>query len=184
MNAPTPRLATDADNAALLDLFGDVPMRGALVLATQRSPDFFSLYRMQRVEPIVYVGDAEHGLMGMCTALIRDGWLDGRVQKVGYLGDLRIRFDRSRAFPRFFGEAFELRCERSSVHWRWATWGNSAATRTPVSTARRLVHDGQREEAQGNEAREGRATRADRRRTGLSVTPRRARSAGCTARDR
>lgn len=115
MNAPTPtpRLATDADNAALLDLFGDVPMRGDLVLATQRSPDFFSLYRMQRVDPVVYVGDAEQGLMGMCTALIRDGWLDGRVQKVGYLGDLRIRFDRSRAFPRFFGEYFEALCERT-----------------------------------------------------------------------
>jgi hypothetical protein len=29
-----------------------------------------------------------------------------------------------------------------NVHWRWATGGNSAATRTPVSTARRLVDDG------------------------------------------
>jgi hypothetical protein len=113
MSGPVPRLATDADNAALLDLFGQVPMKGDLVLATQRSPDFFSLYRMQRVEPYVYVGDADGGLMGMCTALIRDGWLDGRVQKVGYLGDLRVRFDRSRAFPRFFGEYFEALCEKS-----------------------------------------------------------------------
>ena len=113
MTGPTPRLATPADNAALLDLFGQVPMRGDLVLATQRSPDFFALYRMQRVEPVVYVGDAEQGLMGMCTALIRDGWLDGRVQKVGYLGDLRVRFDRSRAFPRFFGEYFEALCAQT-----------------------------------------------------------------------
>lgn len=110
---PTPRLATDADNAALLDLFGEVPMRGELVLATKRSPDFFALYRMQKVDPVVYVGDTDTGIMGMCTALIRDGWLDGRVQKVGYLGDLRVRFDRSRAFARFFGDYFEALCERT-----------------------------------------------------------------------
>ena len=28
------------------------------------------------------------------------------------------------------------------VHWRWATWGSSAAARRPVSTARPLVHEG------------------------------------------
>ena len=39
-----PRLATPDDNARLLDLFGSVPMRGELVLSTQRSPDFFRLY--------------------------------------------------------------------------------------------------------------------------------------------
>jgi len=110
---PTPRLATDTDNAALLDLFGDVPMRGDLVLATRREPDFFALYRMQKVEPVVYVGDADGGLMGMCTALLREGFLDGRVQKVGYLGDLRVRFDRSRAFARFFGDYFEALCART-----------------------------------------------------------------------
>ncbi len=111
MTDPTPRLATPADNAQLLELFGQVPMRGELVLATQRAPDFFSLYQMQKAEPFVYVGDADDGkLIGMCTALVREGWLDGRVQKVGYLGDLRVRFDRSRAFARFFGEYFERLC--------------------------------------------------------------------------
>lgn len=87
-------------------------MRGELVLATRRDPDFFSLYRMQKAEPFVYVGEAADGkLIGMSAALIREGWLDGKVQKVGYLGDLRVRFDRSRAFARFFGEYFEKLCE-------------------------------------------------------------------------
>jgi hypothetical protein len=108
-----PRLATSADNAALLDLFGDVPMRGELVLATRREPDFFSLYRMQKVEPFVYVADGPGGLTGMGTALLRDGWLDGEATKVGYLGDLRVRFDRSRAFARFFGEYFDDLCRRT-----------------------------------------------------------------------
>jgi hypothetical protein len=109
----TPRLATSADNAALLDLFGDVPMRGELVLATRRDPDFFALYRQQRAEPYVYVADQDSALKGMCTALVRDGWLDGAPTRVGYLGDLRMRFDRSRAFARFFGDYFEDLCQRT-----------------------------------------------------------------------
>ncbi len=42
------RRATREDNARLLELFGSVPMQGQLVLATQRSPDFFRLYDIQR----------------------------------------------------------------------------------------------------------------------------------------
>lgn len=109
----TPRLATPADNQGCLELFSAVPMRGELVLSTQREPDFFALYAMQRAEAYTYVGDDEQGLVGMATALVRDGWLDGRVQKVGYLGDLRIRFDRSRAFGRFFGDYFDQLCART-----------------------------------------------------------------------
>ena len=110
----TPRLATGADNRACLELFSAVPMRGDLVLSTQREPDFFSLYGMQRVEPFTYVGDdGAGGLVGIATALIREGWLDGAPARVGYLGDLRIRFDRARTFGRFFGDFFDALCERT-----------------------------------------------------------------------
>lgn len=105
-----PRLATPADNAACLKLFSQVPMRGELVLSTRREPDFFALYAMQRARAYTYVGEDAQGLLGMATALVRDGWLDGRVQKVGYLGDLRVRFDRSRAFGRLFGDHFDALC--------------------------------------------------------------------------
>lgn len=111
----TPRLATPADNAACLELFGAVPMQGDLVLSTRREPDFFGLYSMQKVEPFTWVGDdGTPSLVGMCTALVREGWLDGQPTRVGYLGDLRVRFDRSKAFGRFFGELFDGLCERSN----------------------------------------------------------------------
>jgi hypothetical protein len=110
----TPRLATSADNAQCLQLFSAVPMRGELVLSTQREPDFFKLYAMQKVEPFTWVGDDGSGqLVGMCTALIRDGWLDRQAARVGYLGDLRVRFDRSRAFAKFFGELFDALCAKT-----------------------------------------------------------------------
>ena len=110
----TPRLATAADNAQCLQLFSAVPMRGELVLSTQREPDFFSLYRMQKAEAFTYGGDdGSPELVGMCSALIREGWLDGAPAKVGYLGDLRVRFDRSRAFGQFFGELFDELCAKT-----------------------------------------------------------------------
>lgn len=90
-------------------------MRGELVLSTRREPDFFALYRMQKAAAHTYVGDDERGgLVGMATALVRDGWLDGVPSRVGYLGDLRVRFDRGRHFGRFFGELFDTLCAETN----------------------------------------------------------------------
>lgn len=112
------RLATPADNAALLELFGAVPMSGSLVLSTRRDPDFFALYRMQRGAADCWVGEEEGRLVGMGTVLTRDGWLNGEPATVGYLGDLRARFGASRArgLASFYGDvlrrtAQERRCE-------------------------------------------------------------------------
>src|SRR3954453_5862393 len=84
------RRATPEDNTALLDLFGAVPMQGELVLSTQRSPDYFALFDMQRGDAEVWVhhGEEASRLDGMGAVHVRDGWLDGRPCRVGYLGDL------------------------------------------------------------------------------------------------
>ncbi|WP_257451468.1 hypothetical protein [Archangium lipolyticum] len=111
------RRANREDNARLLDLFGSVPMQGELVLTTQRSPDFFSLYDMQRGDTELWVHEVEDGLDGMGTILVRDGWLEGRPCRVGYLGDLRTRFSarRSRSVARFYGPVLEETAERLGV---------------------------------------------------------------------
>jgi len=110
----TARLARPDDNEACLRLFAAVPMQGELVLSTRREPDFFKLYAMQRAQAFTWVGDdGSKDLVGMCTALVRDGWLDGAPTRVGYLGDLRLRFDRSRAFGRLFGDGFDRLCDES-----------------------------------------------------------------------
>ena len=68
------RRATRDDNAALLDLFGDVPMTGDLVLSTQRAPDYFALFAMQRGEAEVWAhAHAEPSrLDGMGAIHVRD----------------------------------------------------------------------------------------------------------------
>lgn len=111
------RRATRDDNAALLDLFGDVPMQGELVLATQRSPDYFALFDMQRGDAEVWVHGEQGPLDGMGAIHVRDGWLEGRPCRVGYLGDLRTRFSarRSRGLARYFGPVLEETAERLGV---------------------------------------------------------------------
>ena len=113
----TLRLATPEDDAPLRELFGDVPTSGELVLATQRDPDFFRLYGMQRglVEPWVHEVDGR--LDGLGTVLVREGWLEGRPCRVGYLGDLRTRFSarRSRGLARFYGPVLEETAGRLGV---------------------------------------------------------------------
>ncbi|MEM6730735.1 MAG: hypothetical protein AAF658_04225 [Myxococcota bacterium] len=102
------RLATPADNDALIDLFGQVPMQGDLVLSTLRGPNFFHLYAMQdaRFETWVYAPEGEVVLAG--TMLARNGWLDGRPVRVGYLGDLRARYGslRARKLPVIYAQLF------------------------------------------------------------------------------
>lgn len=92
----TLRPATSADNAALLTLFGDVPMSGRLVLSTRRDPNFFALYDMQRGLADCRVYERNGVLLSLGTVLVRDGWIDGRPARVGYLGDLRSRLGASR----------------------------------------------------------------------------------------
>ena len=111
------RRATREDNPHLLDLFGAVPMQGELVLATQRAPDFFRLYEMQRGDTELWVHEVEDGLDGMGAVQVRDGWLEGRPCRVGYLGDLRTRFSarRSRGLARFYGPVLEETAQRLGV---------------------------------------------------------------------
>src|SRR3989442_10765707 len=82
------RPATRADNEALLELFGAVPMTGELVIATRREPDFFALYELQRGDTECWVYETVGGPAALGTVLVRDGWVGGRPARVGYLGDL------------------------------------------------------------------------------------------------
>lgn len=101
------RRATRADNELLVDLMAHVPMEGSLALSTRRDPDFFALYDIQRGSAHAFTYD-DGKMQGMASALVRDGFLDDTPQRVGYLGDLRIRGTSKarRAFPFAFGKFF------------------------------------------------------------------------------
>lgn len=108
------RSARQSDNGQLLHLFSSVPMEGDLVLATRRDPDFFALYNMQSGSAECLVAETDGDLTGAGTFLIRPGWLDGREQPVGYLGDLRTCFSarRSALVAKYYQEAFATMSHR------------------------------------------------------------------------
>ena len=133
------RLAGDDDNAAILELMADVPMEGNLALATQRGPDFFALYRLQRGQHFLFVDEAKDNsgrLAGMGGILVRSGWLDGVTMPVGYLGDLRTRgFVRERvAFPQVYAHFFHQTAQQTGCdHYLTAILAdNAAAARASV----------------------------------------------------
>ena len=111
----------------------DVPMEGNLALATQRGPDFFALYRLQRGQHFLFVDEAKDNsgrLAGMGGILVRSGWLDGVTMPVGYLGDLRTRgFVRERvAFPQVYAHFFHQTAQQTGCdHYLTAILADNAA---------------------------------------------------------
>jgi hypothetical protein len=105
---PTARLAGAADNARILDFFERAPMRTTgFAVRYRRGPDFFRLPRYQGDRTFVIVSDdGDGGVRGVGTISLRPGWSDGLPTTVGYLGDLRVKFDRAllASWRQLFGE--------------------------------------------------------------------------------
>lgn len=90
------RLAQPSDDAGIRELFDATPMRGDLVVTTDRAPNFFSLYKIQDAHTECWVVEREQSIIACASFIIRPGWLGGVRTKIAYLGDLR-------ASPRAFG---------------------------------------------------------------------------------
>jgi hypothetical protein len=105
---PNTRLATPADNARILDFFERTPMHtSAFDVQYTRRPDFFTLLRYQSDRAFVIIAEDESGgIRSLATASLRPGWMKGQPTTIGYLGDLRVRFDRvsSGAWRRLFSD--------------------------------------------------------------------------------
>ncbi len=85
------RLATPRDEPALRRLFSSITMDADLSLRVDREPSFFALYEMQDTHAWeTWVVELDGELVGLGALLVRDGYLDGAVERVGYLGDLRL----------------------------------------------------------------------------------------------
>ena len=99
------RRAEPRDNADLCRLFESVSMESDLELSIRRDPDFFALYRIQGPAWECWLGETDRGLAGLGAIVVRDGYLNGRPTRIGYLGDLRVASDLQgrKLVPRFYG---------------------------------------------------------------------------------
>jgi hypothetical protein len=143
-HVPTARLATQADNARILDFFETAPMH-TLRFAVQyrRRPDFFRLLRYQGDRAFVIVSDdGQGGVRGVGTISLRPGWIDGRPTTVGYLGDLRMKFDRAlpTRWRQLFGEliarAGEIEELADCTHWLTTVLDDNRLARRALGSSR------------------------------------------------
>lgn len=101
-------VATTADDAAIRALLRTSPMRGAITLTFEREPDYFRGADLAGgVDRPIVAYDGERLICaGRCTT--RPAFVNGRVRRVAYLGELRLapdaagRIDALRGGWRFF----------------------------------------------------------------------------------
>ena len=98
-------LATPEDDAELRSLLRENPFPGKMLVSLEREPDYFVGARVEGPfhQTIVTRDQSRGEIIGMGTRSIRDVYLNGTVQSVGYLGQLRVarRYRRDRkAFMR------------------------------------------------------------------------------------
>lgn len=87
------RLATTKDNSALLTLLSRVPQMGSVTLTFEREPNFFSGARVSCEFEHVFVVEALDNpgvLLAMADLGQRRQYINGKVESVKYLHDLRI----------------------------------------------------------------------------------------------
>lgn len=82
--------ADERDEADLKRFFASVTMDADLQLAVHREPSLLAMYAIQPGSHETWIGRVDGELVGMGTLLARDGYVDGQLRRVGYLGDLRL----------------------------------------------------------------------------------------------
>jgi hypothetical protein len=85
-------LATPADDSGLRKLLRENPMPGTISVSFEREPDYFIGAKVgNSLHQTVIARDRNSGeIIAMGSRSIRDVYINGTVQRVGYLSDLRI----------------------------------------------------------------------------------------------
>ena len=104
------RPARPDDDAARRELLASVAMDADLSLSIRRRPTVDAMYALHASawDSWVVADDAGR-IEGMGSVLVREGRLDGRIVKVGYLGDLRLsgRAEGRQLLDRAYGPILE-----------------------------------------------------------------------------
>jgi len=128
-------LATPADEPALRQLLRDNPMPGRISVSFEREPDYFIGAGIEApFHQIIVARDLSNGrIFSMGTRSIRQVYLNGVAQSVGYLSQFRVD-SRYRAMRKTFLQAFETLYElhqdqRTSIYFTSIIADNRLARR-------------------------------------------------------
>lgn len=83
------REAIDSDNEEILNLTSITPMKAEISIRIDRSPDFFRLLDI-RGDSFVLVAEMMNKIIGTFSASTVDVYINGKPEKVCYLGDFKI----------------------------------------------------------------------------------------------
>ncbi|MEP6692955.1 MAG: hypothetical protein ABJD07_17490 [Gemmatimonadaceae bacterium] len=137
-------LGAPSDNARILDFFDNAPMAtSSFAVRYRRAPNFFALleHQAERAHVFLSVGD-DGAVRTVGSVSLRPGWIDGRATTVGYLGDLRVGFDRRviAQWRRFYAEllahAHEIDELADCTHWYTAILDDNRAARLALGRER------------------------------------------------
>lgn len=85
-------LADRRNNTEILHFFNETPMKGEKIeLLYDRSPDFFSFLEFTSHDYFVFTYSEENQIKAIGTLTLRQGFINGKLNTVGYLGDLRVK---------------------------------------------------------------------------------------------
>jgi hypothetical protein len=85
----TLRLATEADDAVLRGLMRENGMASWVEMAIEREPSFFAARKLYGEEWAV-IAEEKQEVVGMYTAALRPVYVNGKPERLGYLGGLRV----------------------------------------------------------------------------------------------
>ncbi len=84
-------LATENDSHELIRFFQKHPFPGPIEVAIGRVHPFFDFYKISSNDFDPYIlRDGERNIVGLVTLVYREAWLNGKLEKIGYMTDLRI----------------------------------------------------------------------------------------------
>jgi hypothetical protein len=93
---PHIKLASESDNEAILKFYQKTEMKSdAQSIKYGRSDNFFSFLKERCIDNLVFTLWNDSGeLTGVAVVSYRQGYINGELQTVGYLGDLRVGLNR------------------------------------------------------------------------------------------
>lgn len=116
---PGIEIASSKDNEAILSFFENVPMKGkGLELSYLRSPDFFSFLKLQSNKHFVFVYKDKNQILALGSLSIRKAFINGKLETLGYLGDLRVRpqLNSTRAWRDFYNDLMQCSSMIDELH--------------------------------------------------------------------
>ncbi len=136
------RLATEADEADLRRLLRESPMPGAIAVTFEREPHYFRAAVVEGFHQTIVCRDSQTGaLLGMGSRSVRPVYLNGTVQPVGYMSQLRTSphhewgMDSARAVAQGFRFFHTLHADRRAPFYLMSVIADNRP-------ARRLLESG------------------------------------------